>query len=170
MRKKTFILLGIGTVVAGLAIWGFLEGRKELAQEQERERPVSVPSRVVSQEGGTTVTFDPQTQKLADIGVAAVEQTTRRGEIATLATVLSPQALTDLRNQYVAATAQTGKAAAALAASHGEYERLKALHDDDRNISDKVLQAAEATRRPNGRRKRSPTRSSRALGRPGARC
>lgn len=145
MRKKTFILLGIGAVVAGLAIWGFVEGRKELAQEQERERPVSVPSRVVAQEGGTTVTFDPQTQKLADIGVAAVEQTIRRGETAGLATVLSPQALSDLRNRYVAATAQTNKAMAALEASHREHERLKALHSDDRNISDKALQAAEAT-------------------------
>lgn len=144
MRKKTFILLGIGAVVAGLAIWGFLEGRKELAQEQERERPISVPSRVVSQEGGTTVTFDPQTQKLADIGVAALEQTIRRGETTALAMVLSPQALTDLRNRYVAATAQTGKAVAALDASHREYERLKSLHGDDRNISDKALQAAEA--------------------------
>lgn len=145
MRKKTFILLGVGAVVAGLTIWGFVEGRKELAQEQEREKPVSVPSRVVSQEDGTTVTFDPQTQKLADIGVAAVEQTIRRGETAALAMVLSPQALSELRNRYVAATAQTDKAVAALDASQREYERLKSLHGDERNISDKALQAAEAT-------------------------
>lgn len=144
MRKKTFILLGVGAVVAGLAIWGFVEGRKELAQEQARERPVSVPSRVVSQEGGSVVVFDPQTQKLADIGVAAVEQTTRRGETAALATVLSPQAFTELRNRYVTAVALADKAVAALEASRREYERLKALHGDDRNISDKVLQAAEA--------------------------
>lgn len=131
--------------MAGLAIWGFVEGRKELTQEQARERPVSVPSRVVSQEGGTALVFDPQTQKLADIGVVAVEPTIRRGETAALATVLPPQALTDLRNQYVAAMAQVDKAVAALTASRREYERLKALHGDDRNISDKALQAAEAT-------------------------
>lgn len=144
MRKKTFILLGIGAVVAGLTAWGFVGGRKELAQEQARERPVSVPSRVVSQEDGATVTFDPQTQKLADIGVAAVDQVTRRGETAALAAVLSPQALTDLRNRYVAATAQADKAVAALAASQREFERLKSLHGDERNISDRALQAADA--------------------------
>lgn len=155
MRKKTFILLGIGAAVAGLAIWSFVEGRKELAQEQARERPVSAPSRVVSQEDGTTVTFDPQTQKLADIGVAAVEQTTRRGETAALAMVLSPQALTDLRNRYVAAAALADKAVAALAASRREYERLKALHGDDRNISDKALQAAEAAWRSDQAAERS---------------
>lgn len=144
MRKKPLILLGVGAVVAGLAVWGFIEGRKELAQEQEREKPVAVPSRVVAQEGGTAVVFDAQTQKLADIGVAAAAQTTRRGETEALATVLSPQALIDLRNSYVAATAQAGKARAALEASHREYERLTVLHSDDRNISDRALQAAEA--------------------------
>jgi hypothetical protein len=145
MRKKTIILFVIGMAVAGLAIWGFVAGRKELAQEQARERPISVPSRVVSGEAGTAVTFDPQTQKLADIGVAAVEQTTHRGETLALATVLSPQALTDLRNHFVAVTAQTDQAVAALAASRREYERLKSLHGDERNISDRALQAAEAT-------------------------
>ncbi len=145
MRKKPFILLGIGVVAAGLTVWGFVEGRKELAQEQARERPVSVPARVVSRDGRTVVTFDPQTQKLADIGVVALKQTIRREEIAAMATVLSPQALTDLRNRYVAATAQTDKTVAALDASHLEYERLKSLHDDNRNISDKALQVGETT-------------------------
>ncbi len=144
MRKKTLILFGIGAVVAGLSAWGFVEGRKELAQEQAREKPVSVPSRVVSQDGGSAVAFDPQTQKLADIGVAAMEQTTRRGEAAALATVLPPQALSDLRNRFVAAAAQADKTVATLAASRRERERLRALHGDDRNISDKVLQTAEA--------------------------
>lgn len=131
--------------MTGLAIWGFIEGRKELALEQARERPVSVPSRVVSQKDVSAVVFDPEAQKLADIGIAPVTQTIRRAESAALATVLSPQALTELRNRYVAATAQADKAVAALAASHREYERLKSLHGDDRNISDRVLQAAEAT-------------------------
>lgn len=155
MRKKTFILLGAGAVVTGLAIWGFIEGRKELAQEQARERPVPVPSRVVSQEGGTAVMFDPQTQKLADLGAAAVEPATRRGEIAALATVLPPQALSDLRNRFVAAVALADKAVAALEASRREYERLKALHGDNRNISDKALQAAEAAWRSDQAAERS---------------
>lgn len=145
MRKKSFMLLGIGAVVVGLVVWGFIEGRKELALEQERERPVTVPPRVVVQDGGTAVVFDARTQKLADIGVVATAQTTRRGEAEALATVLSPQALIDLRNSYVAATAQAGKARATLEASHREYERLTVLHNDDRNISDRALQAAEAT-------------------------
>lgn len=144
MRKKPFILLGVGAVVAGLAIWGFVEGRKELALEQEREKPVNVPSRVVTQDGGTAVVFDAETQKRADIAVAAVQQTARRGEMTALATVLPLLELVDLRNAYVAAKAQSERTRAAMEASRREYDRVKALHGDERNVSDKVLEAAQA--------------------------
>ncbi|HYM09324.1 MAG TPA: hypothetical protein VEU62_01255 [Bryobacterales bacterium] len=144
MRKKPFILLGIGAVVAGLAIWGFVEGRKELALEQEREKPVNVPSRVVSQDGGTAVVFDAETQKRADIAVAPVQQTAQRGEMTALATVLALQELIDLRNSYVTAKAQSERTRATMEASRREYDRTKALHGDERNVSDKVLEAAQA--------------------------
>ncbi|SHM68291.1 hypothetical protein SAMN05192549_102221 [Duganella sacchari] len=143
--KKKYILLAAGAIVAGLAAWGFIEGRKELALEQERERPVKVPSRVVVQDGGTAVLFDAATQKRADIAVAPLEETTRRGEVEALATVLPPQELIDLRGAYVAVKTQAEKAHATLQASRREYDRLKALHGDEQNVSAKVLDAAEAT-------------------------
>lgn len=144
MRKNHLLLLGVGALITALAVWGFIEGRKELAREQERELPVAVPQRVAAFGGGTEVVFDAEAQKLADIGVAALARSTRRTEVDALATVLSPQALIELRNRYVAAAAQADKAAAALAASRREYERVKQLHGDDRNVSDRALQAAEA--------------------------
>jgi hypothetical protein len=145
MNKKALALWVVGAVIAVLAVWGFIEGRKELARELERERPVAAPSRVVSQPEGTAVVLDAATQKRADIAVAAVAQTIQPREVEALASVLSPQELIDLRNNYVSAKAQLDKARAALDASSREYERLKALHNDDRNISDKTLQAAEAS-------------------------
>lgn len=144
MRKNHLLLLGVGALVAALAVWGFIEGRKELAKEQESERPVAVPSRVAPFGDGTEVVFDAEAQKLADIGVATLAQSTRRTEVDALATVLSPQSLIELRNRYVTAAAQADKAAAALAASRREYERVNQLHGDDRNLSDRALQAAEA--------------------------
>lgn len=81
---------------------------------------------------------------LADIAVAAAVPSSRRADVEALASALSAEGLIDLRNRYVAATAQADKAEAALHASRREYERLKALHGDDRNISDKALQTADA--------------------------
>lgn len=143
--KKKLVLLGAGAVVAGLIVWGFIEGRKELTLEQERERPVQVPSRVVAQDGGTAVVFDADTQKRADIAVAPMQEVARRGEIEALATVLPPHELIELRNAYVAAKTQADRTQAAVQASHREYERVKTLHGDEQNVSAKVLEATEAT-------------------------
>ncbi|GAB3502593.1 hypothetical protein GCM10027399_31050 [Curvibacter fontanus] len=144
MNKKAFIGLGVGIAVAVLAVWGFIEGRKEFALEQERERPVQVPSRVVAHADGTAVVFDADTQKRADIAVEPVQKTTRRGEIEALAMVLPAQELIDLRNTHIAAQTQADKSQAALQASRREYERVKALHGEEQNLSLKTLETAEA--------------------------
>lgn len=144
MNKKPFIGLGVGVAVAVLAVWGFMEGRKELALEQERERPVQVPSRVVAQADGTAVVFDADTQTLGGIAVIPVQAATRRGEIEALAMVLPANELIDLRSVYVAAKTQADKAKAALNASRREYERVKALYGDEQNLSLKSLETAEA--------------------------
>ncbi len=144
MRKKAFVSAVIGLVVAGLAIWGFVEGRKELAHEAQREKPLQVPSRVLAQSDGVAVVFDAATRKRADIAVAAVQMANRSGEVDALATVLPPQELIDLRSAYVAARTQAESRQAAVQASRGEYERTRALHGDEFNVSTKALEAAQA--------------------------
>lgn len=144
MKMKAYIGLGIGVAVAILAVWGFVAGRKEFALEQERERPVQVPSRVVVQADGTAVVFDADTQKRAGIAVAPVQTATRRAEIEALAAVLPPQELIDLRSTYVAAKTQANRAKAALNASRHEYERVKALYGEEQNLSLKALETAQA--------------------------
>ncbi len=144
MRRKPIILAAVGATVAGLAIWGFIEGRKELALEAERERPVQVPSRLVAQPDGTVVVFDADTQKRADIAVAPVAASTRRGEAEALAAIQPAQELIDLRNAFVTARSQADRTRAAAQASRREYERIKALHSEDFNVSTKALEAALA--------------------------
>lgn len=143
--KKIIVLLGAGAVVVGLVVWGFIEGRKEVSLEQERERPVQVPTRIVVQDGGTAVVFDADTQKRADIVVAPMQEVTRRGEIEALATVLPANELIELRNAYVTAKIQADRTQATAHATQQEYERVKTLHGDEQNVSTKVLEATEAT-------------------------
>jgi hypothetical protein len=145
MRKKTIILLVVGVIVIGLAVWGSIEGREEFSEEKEWEKPIKVAPRVVQQEEGTAVAFDADTQKRADIAVFTAQQITRSGETEELATVLPLQEIIDLRNTYVAAKAQADRAVAFMEASRREYDRIKALHDNERNVSDKVLETTQAT-------------------------
>ena len=148
MRPKD----GLRTVViaialAGLAallIWAFLAGRKELAQEQERERPIKPPMRVSVQDGEAVVTLDKATQSKAGIVVAPLQPVEHREQLSAYGTVLQTQGLVDLYRSYSEAKAQVEQTRARLEASQKEYERLKALRDNQ-NISAKVFQAAEAT-------------------------
>ena len=143
MTRKPFIAAVAIVVVLALAVWGFFEGRKELAME--RERPVKAPLRVVTEQGERMVVLDDKARARAGLGVAAPIEGSHRVQVQGFGTVLGLQELVDLRNNYAAARAQADKARVTLSASSREYQRLKLLHSDDRAISDKALQAAEAT-------------------------
>lgn len=133
--------------VAALLVWAFVEGRKELTMEQERERPIQAPSRVSIQDGERVITLDQAAQMKSGIAVSPVESIAHREEFRAYGTVLQSQDLIDVRNTAAAATARMEKAQAGLEMSRKASERLKVLREDNRNISDKALQAAEATRR-----------------------
>lgn len=137
-----------GALVAGfsaLIIWGFIAGQKERAVEAEREQPVATPSRVSVERGDPIVTLDMKTQVASAIAITPLQPVSQRQRIRAYGTVAAIQGLSNVANSYESARAQLQKAQAGLAAARREYERLQGLHRDDRNISDKVLQAAEAT-------------------------
>ncbi|AGG89162.1 MULTISPECIES: multidrug transporter [Pseudomonadota] len=144
MNKKSILAAILGAIVLALAVWGFLAGQKERATEAQREAPVKAPSRVSQVQDQTAVTLDTADQKQSGIVVVAQQAMAHRPMLQTFGTVLDVADLIALRNANVAAQTQVDKAEAALQASHAEYQRLQSLHRDERNISDKVLQAAAA--------------------------
>ncbi len=145
MKLKPLLVAAVVVGVLGLAVWGFLEGQKELTMEREREKPVKAPLRVVADNGERVVVLDERARARAGLGVATPIEGVRRDQVQGFGTVLGLQELVDLRNNYAAARAQAEKARVTLSASSREYQRLKILHGEDRAISDKALQAAEAT-------------------------
>lgn len=148
LAKRGLKSLLVAVLLAGLGallVWAFVEGRKEFLVEQERERPVRAPSRLSVEDGESVVRIDAATQARSDIGIALVAAATRREELKVYGTVLPVQGLIDFRNAAIAARAQLAKARASLDATRKEYRRLAALHQTDRNISDKNLQSALAT-------------------------
>src|SRR5204863_3730566 len=60
------------------------------------------------------------------------------------ATAVDVRDLVDARNQLAVARAQAAQSRARLVAAEAEYARLETLHNDNRNVSDRVLQEAEA--------------------------
>jgi hypothetical protein len=145
LSLKSLSVIIILAIIAFLLIWAFVKGRKELAMEQERERAIKATSRVSIQDSEMVLTLDRTTQIESEITVVSLTATSHREEFRAYGIVLPVQELVDLRNSFTSAKAQVEKYRASVEASRREYERLKALHEDSRNISDKVFQAAEAT-------------------------
>ena len=143
-RLGPLVVVGAAAVLLAGAIWGFIEGRGELARERERERPVKAPLRVITEQGERVVVLSDKTRRLAGIGVGVPASAVRQAQFQTFGAVLGVQGLIELKNTEAAARAQVEKARAALSATRQEYQRLKTLNAEDHAVSDKALQAAEA--------------------------
>lgn len=141
--KTRLLASAIAVAVLILAVWGFVEGRKERALEAEREKPVEAASRVSRIAGLPTITLDAAGQRGAGLLVQPQTLRAHRNEVRALATVLPVSDLTALHTELVGARAQAVAADVAAAASAAEYRRLRVLHDQEQDVSDKALQAGE---------------------------
>ena len=144
MNRKALVLIPLAIVLAGLLVFAFIQGRAEFAKEKEREAPVKTPSRVATAGGEAVVTIDKATLAKSGIALTALIANTSPLEQQAYAVVLQVQDLAAARNGYAAAKAQLDKAKASVEVARKDYQRLNQLHNDDRNVSDKVFQAGAA--------------------------
>ena len=146
---------GLGSLIIGMLVlalaaliaWGFIAGQKERAVEAQREQPVATPSRVSVDQGVAIVTLDAKTRAASAISTTPLRPLAQQRRIRAYGSAIPIQALIDGAHSYRSAQAQLQKAQAGLSAARREYERLNGLNRNERNISDKVLQAAEAASR-----------------------
>ncbi len=157
-RFRWILSIAAGCCVA-LLIWHFWPVREGQGPEEKAEESEKPPSRVSVQQGETVITLDQAAQSKTGIAVSSLKQTTHQEEIRAYGTVLDLQNLgtlhrnlldsrknvADLQNSYATAAALLDKTKASAEASQKEYERLKLLYEDNRNISEKALQAGEVT-------------------------
>ena len=137
---------GLCLVVILALLGSVLSGCKENGEEEEKHA-VQTPSSVKVQQGQIVVKMDADKQAQNGITVALLRFTSEQQELRAPATVLSAQALNDLRNGYVAANAQLEKAQASLQVSRAAYQRLNALYQEQQNASLSAMQAASGTLR-----------------------
>lgn len=139
MKKALLWTVGV-LVVAGAVVglvFAFLEGRKELEREREREKPVRPPERVTrTPDGEIVITLDNETQTRIALGIESLVSATFPAEEVAYGTALEPSSLIKLDGEL--ASAET-----ALAASRAAFNRAQTLRKED-NVPAKVYEAAEA--------------------------
>lgn len=133
----------IGALIAVLVLRG--GGKKDVEDKPKEAAPAE--ERVKVMNGETVVTLDASTVAASHIVVAPLAAAEHGNATSSFATVLDAHDLGDARSQLAAAHAQAEQAKAHVAAVDAEVARLRALHADNRNISDRVLQEGEANAR-----------------------
>lgn len=114
------------------------------------ERPVSAPPRVATENGHSVVTLDPPTLTRSGIAVETLTAVTHAASESAYGRVLDVSDLAERRGGFSAARARVEKGEAARAASQSELERLRKLHADGANASQKAVEAATAAARADG--------------------
>jgi hypothetical protein len=135
-RKQTLIIAFVTAALAVILIWFFApkSGRKENSTAK-----TAVPA---AQAGSVTLSLDMQ--KKGGIETANPKSFLYREETQAYVTVLDPGGLADMRRSYLSAISAAGKSKAALDATREEYGRMKTLYEE-KNVSDKAFQSAEAS-------------------------
>lgn len=151
MSKAVKWIVGLTALAGAIALlaWAFVAGRKELAAEREREKPVTAPQRVSRGSAGETiVSLDAATQTRIALKVEPLAAATLPREVAGYGLVLTPEPLAAL-------DAELSAAEAALAASKAAADRLRTLRQESDNVSAKSLETAEAQFRADESRARN---------------
>jgi multidrug efflux system membrane fusion protein len=142
MRKRR-AFISISMVAFFLISLSFVSfyGCKKSAEEQKDEQATP---QVTPEKGENVITLGKAAQEKGGIAVSKLRPTSSVKEIQAYGTVLQLQSLADLRKNYIEARARMQDTATKLAVSKKEYERLKTLNEDHKNVSDKAVQSAEA--------------------------
>jgi hypothetical protein len=145
LTGANLVIAAMALVIAVLA-WALVYyARDEFELTGERvEEEIETPSAVGEDGGFATVGVSAESQQASGIETARLAAATSSAAAEVYGVVVNPQPLYELRGRYVAALAERQALRAAAANSRNEYERLRTLHADDRNVSERAVQAAEA--------------------------
>ncbi len=145
MRPQTVVIASMAVVIAVLA-WALVYfGRDELhlaAKAPEDEIPVH--SAIGTKGGFAAVRLRRESQEASGITVQTLEKTRADVAAEVYGVIVNVQPLIDLRARYGTSVSDARSLRAAASNSTADYQRFKKLFEDDRNVSERALQAAEA--------------------------
>lgn len=146
MNKKALWIIGAQIILVLILIWAIVFlGRDEYESSQrDTEEEVDGPLRVADQNGLQVVQLNLATQKNSGIHVQPLKAYDYHGNIKVLGSVISIQTLVDYNSQYQLLKSQLALAESVLPNHQLQYQRYKQLNEDDKNVSDKAVQEAQA--------------------------
>ena len=151
-KPRQITIGSIGVFIVALLTLTFLGACQHGPDKDDADRQAQAkkgPAQISVQNGQTVLTLDTPTQNRLGLEVATLATTVTRAQVTSPAVVLPVQDLAAFRNSYIATQTQLQKSHIGLDITRKEYTRLKALFEQDHNISEKSLQSAEGALKAN---------------------
>jgi hypothetical protein len=146
MNKKYTIIVILQALLIVALFWVLVfYGQDEYeAYQAEQEEEIESPSRVAEVKGINVVTLPLATQQNSGIQTAKLASTTFQGEIKSFGHVVSIDRLIEAKAQYIQLQSNIQLARAGSTQKIQQYQRLKTLNEDDKNVSDLAVQESLA--------------------------
>jgi hypothetical protein len=144
--QASAVIISVMAVLIAVLLWAVIYFARDEwhLKADARDDDLPVRSHVAAENGFATVQVSEQGQRASGIQTRELEEASSRASTEVYGTVVNIQPLLDLRARYIAAIAEARAVRAAAANSEAEYRRVKKLFEQDRNVSERALQAAQA--------------------------
>lgn len=146
MNKKTTLIIALQAVLIITLFWVLVFYSKDEyeAYQNEQEEEIESLNRVSTNEGINIVSLSPATQKNSGIQTVKINSANFQGEIKSFGNVIGIDSLIEAKSRYLSLKSEIDIAKSASTHNLQQYQRLKTLNADDKNVSDQALQAALA--------------------------
>lgn len=146
MNKKLTLIIVLQAILIIALFWVLVfYGKDEYeAYQAEQEEEIESPSRVTEKQGINIVSLPPATQQNSGIRTARVTAASYQGEIKSFGNVIGIDSLIEAKASYLTLKTNANLARAASSQNMQQYQRLKTLNEDDKNVSDRAVQEALA--------------------------
>jgi hypothetical protein len=146
MTKKTTLIIAIQAILIIALFWVLVFYSKDEfeAYQNTQQEEIESLNRVSTTDGINIVSLNTATQQNSGIQTTKINSASFNGTVKSFGNVVSIDSLTEAKSRYL--TLKTELILAKANSTHNlkQYERLKALNADDKNVSDQALQIAQA--------------------------
>lgn len=146
MNKKTIIIVSLQALLIVVLFWMLVfYGKDEYETFQtEQEEEIESPSRVTENAGISVVKLPLATQQNSGIKTVKLKAMLYQGEIKSFGYVVSIDSLIEAKTHFLNLQANANLAQTNSQKNITQYQRLKSLNEDDKNVSDRAVQEALA--------------------------
>ena len=144
MNKKLSWIIALQAVLIIVLFWVLVFYSKDEyeAYQNTQEEDIESLNRVSTSEGINVVSLSPATQQNSGIQTIKINGANFQGEIKSFGNVTSIDSLTEAKSRYLNLQSELSIAKSTSDNNTKQYQRLKMLNADDKNVSDQVVQAA----------------------------